>query len=246
MTPHGILLSVSPVASGGGGVTVGLVFGIQLVIAAALFGGFAWYVRGRRPGWSSAARIGAVLTGLAGAVLLLAAVLGPSAPGPAALVNPVPPTVTSVDAGQTLYEANCARCHGVDARGGGVDAGTTQVPPSNLRSGHLNAHSDADIYTWISDGLTGGMPAWSSKLSETDRWNLVNYLRSVDGRGPAPAPSAVVAPPALAGIGVGGTVAAALLGWLGVGLRRSRRPTSAVDALDPDDPADEEPGQTLR
>lgn len=96
------------------------------------------------------------------------------------------------------------------------------------------------------------MPAWSSQLSDTDRWNLVNYLRSVDGRGPSPAPSAVVAPPALAGIGLGGTIAAALLGWLGVGLRRSRRPSSAVDAGgqveagDPHDPGNEQSDQTLR
>ena len=243
MTPNGFLASVSPVVSPGAGLTLGFVVGIQLVVAAALLGGFAWYVRGRRQRWSSASRIGAVLTGLAGGVLLLAAVLGPSAPGPAALVNPVPLTVTSVDAGQTLYEANCARCHGVDARGGGIDAGTTQIPPANLRSGHLNAHSDADIYTWISDGLTGGMPAWSSQLSETDRWNLVNYLRSVDGRGPSPAPSAVVAPPALAGIGIGGTIAAALLGWLGFGLNR-RRSGEGTDRADAD--VGDEPDQTLR
>ena len=130
--------------------------------------------------------------------------------------------MTSVDAGQTLYEANCARCHGVDARGGGVDAGTTQVAPANLRSGHLNLHSDADIYTWISSGLPGGMPAWSGQLSETDRWNLVNFLRSVNGRGPTPAPSAN-GPPAIAGIGLGGAVGAALVGWLALGLERRRR-----------------------
>jgi mono/diheme cytochrome c family protein len=226
MIPQGILLSVSPVVSGGGRVTVGLVVGIQLVIAAALLGGFAWYVRGRRPGWARVTRIGAVLTGLAGGVLLLAAALGPSAPGEATLVNPIALTVTSVDAGQTLYEANCARCHGVDARGGGVDAATTELPPANLRSGHLNLHSDADIYTWISGGIPGGMPAWSSQLSETDRWNLVNFLRSANGHGPSPEPSAV-GPPAMAGIGVGGAVGAVLVGWLAVGLGRVRRRAGA-------------------
>jgi mono/diheme cytochrome c family protein len=119
-----------------------------------------------------------------------------------------------------LYQANCARCHGVDALGGGVDAATTQVTPPNLRSGHLDQHSDADVYLWISDGLPGGMPAWSGTLSETDRWNLVNYLRAINGRGPSPATSVAATNrnPELAGLAVAGTLASLLLGWLGIGL----------------------------
>jgi mono/diheme cytochrome c family protein len=167
---------------------------------------------------ATASRIGAALAGLGGLVLLLAAALGPAGPG-GSLVNPIPDTVASVDAGAALYQANCARCHGVDGLGGGPDAGTTQFPPANLRSGHLLQHSDADIYTWITYGIQGGMPAWSGTLSETDRWNLVNYLRAIDGRGPSPDPSAA-GPPAAAGIGFAGVVGLALLGWLGVGLRR--------------------------
>ena len=226
MIPRGVLLSASPVIGGGGGITVGLVIGLQLVIVAVVLGGFAWYVRGRRPGWSSGARLGATLSGLAGTVLLLAAILDPGGTAGAPLVNPVPQTVTSVDRGAVLYQANCARCHGVDGLGGGIDSDTTELPPPNLRSGHLDQHTDADVYTWISSGLPGGMPAWSGQLSETDRWDLVNYLRSIDGHGPSPDPSAAAGPPELAGIGVAGVLASTLLGWLGFGLRRgrSRRP----------------------
>ena len=151
---------------------------------------FARYVGVRQPGRASLARVVGSLAGIAGLVLVVAAFLGPSSGSGPALVNPVPNTVTSVDAGATLYQADCARCHGVDALGGGIDAGTTQVTPPNLRSGHLNLHSDGDIYTWISDGLPGGMPAWSGVIPETERWNLVNYLRSLNGRGPSPQPSA--------------------------------------------------------
>ncbi len=191
MIPGGILASTAPVVTGGGGpITVGLVVGIQLLVVGVLAVAFARYVGVRRPGWASLARLVGSLAGIAGLVLVVAAILGPSPGGTSALVNPVPNTVTSVDAGAVLYEADCARCHGVDARGGGVDAGTTQITPPNLRSGHLNMHSDGDLFTWISDGLPGGMPAWSSLLSQTQRWNLVNYLRSINGRGPSPEPSA--------------------------------------------------------
>lgn len=189
MIPHGILASASPVVTGGGPISLGLVVGIQLLVVALVAVAFARYVGVRQPGRASLARVVGSLAGIAGLVLVVAAFLGPSSGGPVP-VNPVPNTVTSVDAGATLYQADCARCHGVDALGGGVDAGTTQVTPPSLRSGHLNLHSDGDIYTWISDGLPGGMPAWSGVIPETERWNLVNYLRSLNGRGPSPQPSA--------------------------------------------------------
>jgi mono/diheme cytochrome c family protein len=60
--------------------------------------------------------------------------------------------------------------------------------PPSLRT-HLDQHTDGDLFYWITNGLPGGMPAWGDKLSETDRWNLINYLRSVNGVGPTPDPS---------------------------------------------------------
>jgi mono/diheme cytochrome c family protein len=217
-------MAPSPTVTGGGGITVGLVVGLQLVLVALVLGVLAWYVRDRRPGWAGGARLGAVLSGLAGGVLLLAAVLDPGGTAAGPLTNPVPATVTSVDAGAVLYQANCARCHGVDGLGGGIDAGTTQIPPPNLRSAHLVQHADGDIYLWISNGLPGGMPAWSGTLSEADRWNLVNYIRAINGQGPSSAPSGLGAGglPEIAGIGLAGVVGTTLVAWLGLGLRRSR------------------------
>ncbi len=85
----------------------------------------------------------------------------------------------SVEAGSRLYEAHCSRCHGADARGGGPDAGTTPVRPPSLVSGHITEHSDEEIFMIISEGLPGGMPAWEETLTETERRQLVDYLRSL-------------------------------------------------------------------
>ncbi len=186
VSPLGVYASVSPQPTGGGPISLGLVVGIQLLVIALLAAAFARYVGLRRPGWASLARVIGSLAGIAGLVLVVAAILQPEA---TTIVNPVPNTVTSVEAGAALFQADCARCHGVDARGGGVDAGTTRTTPPSLRSGHLAQHSDGDIYIWISDGLPGGMPAWSGAIPDTARWNLVNYLRSLNGGGPSPVPS---------------------------------------------------------
>ena len=186
MIPLGVLLSASPVIGGGGGITIGLVIGLQLVIVALVLGGFAWYVRGRRPGWSSGARIGAVLSGLAGTVLLLAAILDPGGTAGTPLVNPVAQTVTSVDRGAVLYQANCARCHGVDGLGGGIDSDTTELPPPNLRNGHLDQHSDADLYTWISSGLPVGCRPGpvSCRRPTAGTWSTTSDRSTDTGRRP--------------------------------------------------------------
>jgi mono/diheme cytochrome c family protein len=167
--------------------TIGVVIGLESLIVAALLYLGAGAIRRRSTRVGGLARPVAWLSGILGAVLVLGAVFADATPA-SGLSNPIPNTVTSTTAGQNLYLANCAACHGVDARGGGPQAGTTQVRPPSLVSGHLNQHKDGDIFYWISNGLAGGMPAWASTLTETDRWNLVNYLRSINGRGPSPAP----------------------------------------------------------
>jgi hypothetical protein len=122
MIPRGVLLSASP-AIGGGGITVGLVIGLQLVIVALVLGVFAWYVRGRRPGLVERCPIGA----------------DPERPGrdrPPPRGDPRSGRDGRHAAGQpawprrsrrsiggaVLYQANCARCHGVDGLGGGIDS----------------------------------------------------------------------------------------------------------------------------
>jgi len=132
--------------------------------------------------------------GIIGVAFTLGAVTAP--PTASSPTNPVPATVDSIDAGRGLFDDNCARCHGVSARGGGPDAGTTSIAPADLLNGHINQHTDGDVYTWISGGLPGGMPAWSGTLSDTQIWDLVNFLRAINtGKatvaGPTPTPAAL-------------------------------------------------------
>ena len=201
----------------------GLVIGIEALVLGAILWLAGPGISRRWPrsaGWLGAVRSLALLVGFA---LVVVAVAGEQTPA-TDVTNPIPNTVTSVTRGAELYQANCAACHGVDARGGGPQAGTTPVRPPDLRSGHLSGHADGDIYYWITNGLPGGISAWESTLSETDRWHLVNYLRSINGQ----APISGVEPNGPQASEIGGM--AFLLGfgaffasWLVAGLRRGRR-----------------------
>jgi mono/diheme cytochrome c family protein len=180
--------------------TIGVVFGIECLIVTALLFLGAGAIRPRSPKVGRLARPIAWGAGILGAVLVLGGVFADTTPE-SGLPNPIPETVTSATTGQRLFLANCAACHGVDARGGGPQAGTTQVRPPSLTSGHLNQHTDGDVFYWITNGLPGGMPSWAAKLSDTDRWNLVNYLRSINGRGPSAAPASAASADSSAGAG---------------------------------------------
>ena len=93
--------------------------------------------------------------------------------------NPIAPNSQSIAAGKAVYVKNCARCHGVSGKGDGPDGLLLNPRPADLtKHGLPGVHTDAQLFDWITNGLPGTrMPAWKDKLSDTDRWNLVNYMR---------------------------------------------------------------------
>ncbi|MFQ5847240.1 MAG: c-type cytochrome [Candidatus Methylomirabilales bacterium] len=96
------------------------------------------------------------------------------------LHNPVKPTVASVENGKRLFQIYCALCHGPDAKGGGPVA-KKFVPPPNLTLQIFRQRSDGFLYATIRDG-GALMPAQREALSPMERWDIVNYLRHVQGR----------------------------------------------------------------
>jgi mono/diheme cytochrome c family protein len=199
--------------------------GVQLGVAALVLFGAGRQLAERFPRAREAIAVGRWVA-LAGCITLLGGGLFGDLTPEHDTPNPEPNTVRSVGAGAALFGANCAACHGADGRGGGPMASTTPTRPADLRSGHLPSHTDGDLYYWIGAGLPGGMPAWAGRLSETDRWNLVNFLRALDGR-PVPPDSAAPSAPAAASV-IPGLMAvppalALGIGWLATGLRRARR-----------------------
>ncbi len=96
--------------------------------------------------------------------------------------NPVEATLESIVEGQELFRVNCSMCHGADADGDSqvaprfANAGV-RAPP-NLREGVAMISPDGFIFAVITHGL-GNMPSQQRLLTASERWAIVNYLRSV-------------------------------------------------------------------
>jgi putative copper resistance protein D len=95
--------------------------------------------------------------------------------------TPVPFDAISVANGATLFAANCVPCHGPQAKGNGVLAKTfSKKPVDLLTEPHTAMHTAGDFFYWLTHGIPeAGMPAWADKLSEEDRWDVVNFLHAI-------------------------------------------------------------------
>jgi putative copper resistance protein D len=93
--------------------------------------------------------------------------------------DPIPADASSLARGKQIYQANCMACHGVSGRGDGPASTGLQPPPADLRA-HMGAgHSDGQVFEWLSNGIpNSAMPGFGNRLSENDRWNVINYIRS--------------------------------------------------------------------
>jgi putative copper resistance protein D len=92
----------------------------------------------------------------------------------------VPYQAGAIVSGASLYQANCAGCHGPRGAGDGPDARGLPRPPADLRAPHTAQHTAGDLFWWIGHGIPGsGMPGFGSRLGEEQRWELINYLRAL-------------------------------------------------------------------
>lgn len=98
----------------------------------------------------------------------------------AARENPISADAASITRGAELFQTTCAVCHGPEGQGDGPGAAALNPKPANLSADHVQGNSDGALFYTISNGVPGtAMVAWSQQYSEEDRWNLVNFLRTL-------------------------------------------------------------------
>jgi mono/diheme cytochrome c family protein len=93
--------------------------------------------------------------------------------------NPVSADATSVARGAELFMINCAMCHGETGEGDGPIATQLQNKPANLTSETVQSKSDGALFLTITNGVTGRMPALNENFTVRERWDIVNFLRTL-------------------------------------------------------------------
>ena len=93
------------------------------------------------------------------------------------MANPVTKGDASNKAGKTLYDKTCASCHGKAGLGDGVRARALKTFPGDFSQAEYQDQTDGDQFYKTKTGR-GEMPKYEGKLSDTDIWNVVNYMRT--------------------------------------------------------------------
>jgi mono/diheme cytochrome c family protein len=96
----------------------------------------------------------------------------------AAKKNPIAQTQDSIAAGQKIYSKTCVMCHGKSGDADGPAVIELNIHPARLSNPQLDTESDGSLFWKITTGKKP-MPAYGKRLSETDRWHLVNYIRTL-------------------------------------------------------------------
>ena len=110
--------------------------------------------------------------------------LPPSIDAMAGIANPTPPDARSLNNGRINFQINCAVCHGSLGHGDGPATRFGMVMIS-LTTDITKNRTDGYIFGMIRNGR-GLMPPYN-RIEEPDRWDVVNYVRSLQGKlGAAP------------------------------------------------------------
>lgn len=102
-------------------------------------------------------------------------------PGAGSPLNPVPADDVSIARGTQLFSTHCQMCHGETAEGNGpISAFLVKKKPADLSSELVQSKDDGTLFLTISNGSGSGyMPALNENLTVRERWDLVNFIRTL-------------------------------------------------------------------
>lgn len=87
-----------------------------------------------------------------------------------------------LQSGKALYQSSCAGCHGEDGKARTKLAGSLPVRPTDLSNYVMESMREGEIYWVIAHGIDKSMPAFEGALDETQRWEVVAYVRDLRKR----------------------------------------------------------------
>lgn len=94
-------------------------------------------------------------------------------------VNPVKADEGVLAKGKSLYDSNCARCHGPEGKGDGKESDPATPAADLTDSFRADLNPDGVIFHRVANGKPPAMPAFKSALSSEQIWTLVHYVKSL-------------------------------------------------------------------
>ena len=98
--------------------------------------------------------------------------------------NPTATSPESIAKGKELYlertKGNCVFCHGETGAGNEANLARLRRKPADLTNKErMTAMTDGEVFWKVSKGIEGIMPAGERRMSEEERWHVVNYVRTL-------------------------------------------------------------------
>ena len=100
--------------------------------------------------------------------------------------NPTTASPESIAKGKELYmersKGNCVFCHGDTGAGNeaSIASGRLRRKPADLTNKErMTAMTDGEVFWKVTKGIQGIMPAGEKRMSEEERWHVVNYVRTL-------------------------------------------------------------------
>jgi cytochrome c oxidase cbb3-type subunit 3 len=92
------------------------------------------------------------------------------------VTNPYNGSSYAIAEGQRLYNwYNCSGCH---SQGGGG------IGPPLIKKNWIYGGEPANLFDTIVKGRPNGMPSWGGRIPEYQIWQIVAYVRSLNGEQP--------------------------------------------------------------
>jgi mono/diheme cytochrome c family protein len=101
-------------------------------------------------------------------------------PAPASaekMKNPVKADDSSIKEGKDLYNQHCKSCHGAKGKGDGSKAEKIDISCGDFSSAETKKATDGELYWKTTEGRKP-MPSYKEKLSDSERWKVINYIRT--------------------------------------------------------------------
>jgi len=92
--------------------------------------------------------------------------------------NPVKSDEASLKDGKEIFAQQCKSCHGPKGQGDGPKAEKLDISCGDFTSADVTKQSDGELFWKTTEGRKP-MPSFKEKLSDNERWTVINYIRSL-------------------------------------------------------------------